>query len=235
LSRCLQSSKVQISPLIRRPLTDGSPLFLIQNLLGQAIETITIFARKNYGNGEIGFMFELWSLIFDEVLIQYGTNEMILRGIAGYMEYMKSWYNSIIVIKFLLYFNILTFLFHCSYKHSDLFSTTNLEKIYPYLKSNFSSFKHCRRLYSFMILKLFDQFYLRSEEKFKNDQETCEIFAIALKVEEIGTTISTYREKAMYLRKLNSLISSKRVPEFYSEVVPLYCFGKYLLINFVFN
>ena len=83
-----------------------------------------------------------------------------------------------------------------------------------------------------MILKLFDQFYLRSEEKF-NDKEPCEIFAIALKVEEMSTTISTYREKAMHLRKLNALISSKRVPEFYSEVVPLYCFGKYLLINLI--
>ncbi|GBB97092.1 hypothetical protein RclHR1_02910020 [Rhizophagus clarus] len=208
LSRCLQSSKVQISPLARRPLTDGSPLFLIQSLLGQAIETITIFVRKNYGNDKIGFMLELWSLIVDEILIQYGTNEMILRGIAGYLEYIKS-----------------------CYKHGDLFSTINLEKIYPHLKSNFSSFKHCRRLYSFKILRLFDQFYLRSEEKFNDNEESCEIFAIALKVEEIDTTISTYREKAMYLRKLNALISSKRMPEFYSEVVPLYCFGL-LTINF---
>uniref|UniRef100_U9SZI5 Uncharacterized protein n=1 Tax=Rhizophagus irregularis (strain DAOM 181602 / DAOM 197198 / MUCL 43194) TaxID=747089 RepID=U9SZI5_RHIID len=207
LSHCLQSSKIQISPLTRRPFIDGSPLFLIQNLLGQAIETITIFVRTNCGNDENGFMFELWSLIVDEILIQYGTNEMILRGIAGYMEHMKS-----------------------CYKRGDLFSTNNLKKIYPYLKSNFSSFKHRRRLYSFMILKLFDQFYLRSEEKF-NDKEPCEIFAIALKVEEISTTISTYREKAMHLRKLNALISSKRVPEFYSEVVPLYCFGL-LTINF---
>ena len=78
-----------------------------------------------------------------------------------------------------------------------------------------------------MILNLFDQFHLLSEEKFTNNNEPCEIFAIALKVEEIDITISTYREKAMHLRKLNTLISSKRIPEFYSEVIPLYCFGKY--------
>ena len=84
-----------------------------------------------------------------------------------------------------------------------------------------------------MILKLFDQFYLRSDERFKDDKEPCEIFAIALKVEEIGTTVSTYREKAMQLRKLNALISSKRAPEFYSEVVPMYCFGKYYFILYL--
>lgn len=106
MSRCLQSSKIQISPLTRRPFTDGSPLFLIQNLLGQAIETITIFVRRNCGNDENRFMFELWSLIVDEILIQFGSNEMILRGIAGYMEYMKSWYNFTINIKFFSYFNI---------------------------------------------------------------------------------------------------------------------------------
>jgi len=56
-------------------------------------------------------------------------------------------------------------------------------------------------------------------------KEPCEIFAMALKVEEIDATLSTYREKTMQLRKLNTLISSKRVPEFYAEVIPLYCFG----------
>ncbi|RIA94698.1 hypothetical protein C1645_709313 [Glomus cerebriforme] len=208
LLRCLQSSKVQISPLTRRPFADGSPLFLIQNLLGQAIETITIFVRKNRGPDKIEFMFELWSLIFDEILIQYGTNEMILRGITEYMEYLKS----------------------CS-KYGDLFNTNNLEKIYPHLKLNFSSFKHRRRIYSLMILNLFDQFHLRSEESFKDDKEPCEIFAIILNVEKIDITVSTYREKAMQLRKLNPLISSKRIPEFYSEVIPLYCFGL-LTINF---
>ena len=76
-----------------------------------------------------------------------------------------------------------------------------------------------------MILRHFDQFHLYSEERYKNDEEPCEVFAIALKVEEIDTTMSRYREKTMQLRKLNTLTSSKRVPEFYSEVVPLYCFG----------
>ena len=91
LSRCLQSSKVQILPLTRKPFVDGSPLFLIQNLLGQAIETITVFVKKNCGSKEIEFMFELWNLIINEILIQYGTNEMILRGTTGYMEYIKLW------------------------------------------------------------------------------------------------------------------------------------------------
>ncbi|CAI2171430.1 13286_t:CDS:10 [Funneliformis geosporum] len=204
---CLQSSKISVSPLTRRPFIDGSPLFLIQNLLGQAIETLTIFVQKNCEN-EIEFMVELWRVIIDEILIRYGTNEMILKGIAEYLEYIRL----------------------CS-KYDNLFHTNNLEKIYPYLKSNFSSFKHRRRLYSLKILKLFDQFHLRSEENSMDVKEACEIFAMALKVEEIDTTISTYREKTMQLRKLNTLISSKRVPEFYADVIPLYCFGL-LTINF---
>ena len=89
LLRCLRSHKVHISPLTRRPFTDGSPLSLIQNLLGQAIETLTIFVQKNCENEEIELMVELWSVIIDEILIQYGTNEMILKGIAGYLEYVR--------------------------------------------------------------------------------------------------------------------------------------------------
>jgi len=57
--------------------------------LGQAIETLTIFVQKNCENEEIELMVELWSVIIDEILIQYGTNEMILKGIAGYLEYVR--------------------------------------------------------------------------------------------------------------------------------------------------
>ncbi|CAG8576266.1 3030_t:CDS:10 [Funneliformis caledonium] len=207
LLSCLQSSNISVSPLTRRPFIDGSPLFLIQNLLGQAIETLTIFVKKNCENEEIEFMVELWRVIIDEILIRYGTNEMILKGIAEYLEYIR-----------------------LRSKHS-LFHTNDLERIYPYLKSNFSSFKHHRRLYSFKILKLFDQFHLRSEENFIDVKEPCEIFAMALKVEEVETNICSYREKTLQLRKLNTLLSSKRVPEFYADVIPLYCFGL-LTINF---
>ncbi|CAG8656331.1 14206_t:CDS:10, partial [Dentiscutata erythropus] len=189
-------------PYLKRPLTRGFPFVLAQNLLGQTITTVTNLCKSSLGNNGIDHLIGIWNIIVDEILIVYYANEVILRSIAEYMEYMRT-----------------------SKKSAFLFDTEALEKIYPHLKCNIGSFIHQSRLYSLKILMLFDQFPFNNGETSKNEQEPCEIFAMAYKVEEIETSIAEYRNKTMMLRRINTLLSTKRVPEFYSEVIPLFCFG----------
>ncbi|CAG8442214.1 6253_t:CDS:10 [Scutellospora calospora] len=208
LVQYLKSSS-SIMPYTKRPLTHGFPYVLAQNLLGQAIETITNLCRTSLGGNEIKHLVELWNIIVDDILLVFCTNEVILRSISEYIIYMRA-----------------------SKKNAFLFDTKALEKIYPHLKSNIGSYIHQYRLYSLKILMHFDQFPLNNnEDASKNEQEPCELFAMAYKVEEIETSVATYRNKTMILRKINTLISTKRIPEFYSEVTPLFCFGL-LSINF---
>ncbi|CAG8449551.1 3302_t:CDS:10 [Cetraspora pellucida] len=208
LVQYLKFENSSIMPYLKRPLTHGFPCVLAQNLLGQAITTVTNLCRISSGSNRINHLMDIWNVIVDDILIVYCTNDVILRSVAEYMEYVR-----------------------ISKESAFLFDTRALEKIYPHLKCNIGSFVYHCRLYSLKILMLFDQFPLRSEETSKNEQEPCEIFAMAYKVEEIESSIVTYRNKTMILRKINALISTKRIPEFYSEVTPLFCFGL-LSINF---
>ncbi|CAG8729797.1 33439_t:CDS:2, partial [Racocetra persica] len=202
LVQYLKFENSSIIPYLKRPFTRGSPCVLAQNLLGQAITTVTNLCRISSGSNGINYLIDIWNIIVDDVLVVYCANEIILRSVAEYMEYVRT-----------------------SKKSAFLFDTKVLEKIYPHLKCNIGSFVNQCRLYSLKILMLFNQFPLNSGETSKNEEEPCEIFAMAYKVEEIETSIATYRNKTMMLRKINSLISTKRVPEFYSEVTPLFCFG----------
>ncbi|CAG8809311.1 25120_t:CDS:2, partial [Gigaspora rosea] len=140
-------------PYLKQPLIHGFPFVLAQNLLGQAIATITNLCKSSSVNNGIDRLIDIWNIIVDDILVVYCTNEVILRSIAEYMGYMRT-----------------------------------------------------------------------SEDTSKNEQEPCEIFAMAYKVEEIETSIEAYRNKTMMLRRINTLISTKRIPEFYSEVTPLFCF-----------
>ncbi|CAG8484751.1 2782_t:CDS:10, partial [Acaulospora morrowiae] len=216
LSTCIKSlaeflkstNSTTLSAFSNGPFTHSSPYVLMQNLLGQVIDTLASICRLTSETGDMEKLVKLWDLIIDEILLAYGTNHVVLRGVAGYLDLLRS-----------------------SKKNDHLFNTKNLEKIYPHLKCNLSSFIHQRRLYSLQILAIFDQFPLNASESSQIDQEFCDIFSIGLKFEQIETAMNTSRNKTILLRNLSSLISTKRVPEFYSEVAPLHCFGV-LTINF---
>ncbi|CAJ0643974.1 14581_t:CDS:10 [Entrophospora sp. SA101] len=141
----------------------------------------------------------------DDLTEGYGTNEVVLRGIMKYLEFLRK-----------------------------QFSTDSLQKIYPHIKHNISSRTHHKRLYTLKILNLFDQFDLKPVEGNRGGNSItglCHIFDLALHVEEVETTFSSYREKIIQLQRLGTLASTKQIPDFYSEVIPLLCLGLFT-INF---
>nr|CAG8462811.1 15738_t:CDS:10 [Entrophospora candida] len=207
LVNCLQLSDNLFSPLLKRPVTNGSPFYIIQYLLGQAIELLVETCCTSEND-----LSDLWDIMINDILIGYGTNEVILRGIMKYLEFLRKHSN----------------------KNKTRFSTDSLQKIYPHIKHNISSRTHHKRLYTLKILNLFDQFDLKPVEGNRggnNITGLCHIFDLALHVEEVETTFSSYREKIIQLQRLGTLASTKQIPDFYSEVIPLLCLGLFT-INF---
>ena len=103
-----------------------------------------------------------------------------------------------------------------SNKNETKLDADYLQKIFPYIKHNISSNVRHKRLYTLKILNLFDQ---------------SDVFNIAMHIEETETTISSYREKIIQLRRLGTLVSAKQIPGLYSEVIPLLCLG---IVSFIF-
>jgi U3 small nucleolar RNA-associated protein 20 len=99
-----------------------------------------------------------------------------------------------------------------------------LEKLYPVLKLNFSSYNRQCRLNTFKIITLFEQPTLKRDENHKTDEQ-CDIASMAVELEEIETTFKDYREKIKVLQKLNLILSSKRVPDIYSDFIPRIALG----------
>ncbi|CAJ0900983.1 2569_t:CDS:10 [Entrophospora sp. SA101] len=200
LVNCLQLSDNLFSPLLKRPVTNGSPFYILQYLLGQAIELLVETCCTSEND-----LSDLWDIMINDILIGYGTNEVVLRGIMKYLEFLRK-----------------------------QFSTDSLQKIYPHIKHNISSRTHHKRLYTLKILNLFDQFDLKPVEGNRGGNSItglCHIFDLALHVEEVETTFSSYREKIIQLQRLGTLASTKQIPDFYSEVIPLLCLGLFT-INF---
>ncbi|CAG8452160.1 712_t:CDS:2 [Ambispora gerdemannii] len=199
------------SPLIERQFTRGSPLVILENLLGLAIETFTNVCALA-GNQGILTMNNLWKTVFYRVLMKYNHNEVILRAVEGFLSLLRT-----------------------SSKISSRFSCALLAEIYPILKTRINSFEHYHRLYTLKILSLFDQYSLKPTENTKKskvqensisvDRQPCEIFKLALAVEQIEPTIDKYREKIVKLKIMVNLVTSGRVPAFYVEVLPRVCLG----------
>lgn len=56
-----------------------------------------------------------------------------------------------------------------------------------------------------------------------------DIFWQCLVIEDIDVTVDTYREKTMQIRKLNTMISSGRINDFYKTVAMRLCLGMFAL------
>jgi U3 small nucleolar RNA-associated protein 20 len=55
--------------------------------------------------------------------------------------------------------------------------------------------------------------------------EPCIIARLSLDMEEIDPSFKEYRDKVKIIQKLNIMISSKRIPDMYTDFVPLLCLG----------
>jgi U3 small nucleolar RNA-associated protein 20 len=106
----------------------------------------------------------------------------------------------------------------------DKFSLQKLEKLYPILKLNFSSYKRNCRLNTLKIIALFEQPMMKTDENHKLP-ERCEIARLALNMEEIDATFKEYRDKVVLIQKLNLITSSKRTPDLYTDFVPRLSLG----------
>lgn len=120
-------------------------------------------------------------------------------------------------------------------KTSDsLFSTAVLRELYPKLEKNINSLQHRRRLHTLQILSSFEVIeYADLNPQTKLPQN--DIFWQCLAIEDIDVTVETYREKTMQIRKLNTMISSGRVNEFYKTVAMRLCLGMFLKSTMYLN
>lgn len=121
----------------------------------------------------------------------------------------------------------MTYLFIASsYRNADQdkFSLQQLEKIYPVLKFNFSSYRRNCRLNTLKIIVLFDQPMMKTDQDHKI-AEVSEIARIALNMEEVDANFKEYRDKVVLIQKLNLITSNKRTPDLYVDFAPRLSLG----------
>lgn len=121
----------------------------------------------------------------------------------------------------------MTYLFMASsYRNADQdkFSLQQLEKIYPVLKLNFSSYRRNCRLNTLKIIVLFDQPMMKTDQDHKI-AEVSEIARIALNMEEVDANFKEYRDKVVLIQKLNLITSNKRTPDLYVDFAPRLSLG----------
>ncbi|KFH66562.1 hypothetical protein MVEG_07087 [Podila verticillata NRRL 6337] len=200
------SKEDQTITLQRRPFVQGSAMATLHILLGETIEILAVICERA---GETGskLLSGLWDVVIKDALYKYGSNEVVLRGVAKYCTILKQ-----------------------SKTSDSLFSTEVLRELYPKVEKNINSLQHRRRLHTLQILSSFEVIgYVDRDPQTKLPQN--DIFWQCLAIEDIDVTVETYREKTMQIRKLNTMISSGRVNEFYNTVAMRLCLG-ILTINF---
>lgn len=106
----------------------------------------------------------------------------------------------------------------------EKFSLENLEKLYPILKSNFSSYQRNCRLNTLKVIALFDQPLMKKDEDHKLD-EVSEIARIALNMEQVDANFKEFRDKVVLIQKLNLITSSKRTPDLFADFAPRLALG----------
>lgn len=111
-----------------------------------------------------------------------------------------------------------------SNKDKDKLSLQTLERIYPILKFNLSSYRRNCRLNTLKILTVFEQPMMKTDEDHKLP-EVCDIARIALHMEEVDANFKEYRDKVVLIQKLNLITSSKRTPDLYVDLVPRLALG----------
>ncbi|KAF9166281.1 U3 snoRNP protein [Actinomortierella ambigua] len=193
--------------LQKKPFVQGSAMATLHILLGEAIEVLSIVCERA-GTAGAKTLADLWAVIINDALDNYGSNEVVLRGIAKYCLVLKQ-----------------------SNKHSNFFKTETLRDLFPKLEKNINSLQHRRRLHTLQILSSFEMIkYADSNPQDKSLPQN-DILGQCLLVEETPVTVDSYREKTMHIRRLTTMMGSGRVDEFYKQVPIRLALG-ILTINF---
>lgn len=119
---------------------------------------------------------------------------------------------------------LIHFFFFRSLADKEKFSLENLETLYPILKSNLSSYHRNCRLNTLRILALYDQPLLKKDADHKTD-EVCDIARLALNMEQVDANFKEFRDKVIFIQKLNLVTSSKRTPDIYADFAPRLSLG----------
>ncbi|KAG0957866.1 hypothetical protein G6F61_002202 [Rhizopus arrhizus] len=185
--------------LVDAPYVLAHKNFVLECLLGLILEALAGIAEHD--SNVLTQMKNIHEELINDILLVYSTNEVVLSGIYRYLDLLYS-----------------------GNQNNDMFSLEALQKLYPVLKLNFSSYKHQCRLNAFKIIALFDQPVLKQDENHKTD-EPCDIASMAVQLEEIEVSFKDYREKIKLMQKLNLVLSSSRVPDIYTDFIPRLALG----------
>ncbi|KAG0375311.1 U3 snoRNP protein [Mortierella sp. AD032] len=193
--------------LQKRPFVQGSAMATLHILLGETIEILSVICERS---GEAGakLLASHWDIIIKDALFNYGSNEVVLRGVGKYCTILKQ-----------------------SNVSAKLFSTDTLRELYPKLEKNINSLQHRRRLHTLEILSSFDIIPFEEKDPQQKSGLQNDILWQCLAIEAIEVTVDNYREKTMQIRKLHTMVASGRVNDFYKTVAMRLCLG-ILTINF---
>ncbi|CAO3621219.1 unnamed protein product [Mucor hiemalis] len=193
LSDFLKKDQVN-NELVETPYVLARKNFVLESLLGLVLESLAGIAAQSATVLEE--MKKIHSKLVDQVLVDHSRNEVVLSGIYKYLDLVYS-----------------------GLKDKEKFSLEQLEKLYPILKMNLSSYHRNCRLNTLRIIALFDQPLMKKDPDHKQD-EVSEIARIALNMEQVDATFKDFRDKVVLIQKLNLITSSKRTPDMFADFVP---------------
>ncbi|KAK9722628.1 U3 snoRNP protein [Basidiobolus ranarum] len=189
--------------MIKGSISQGDSAVSVESLLGHCLSALTIVAQKN-GEKGIEALTTIVETVIDDILIPYGSCQLVVKGVASYLKAIRN-----------------------SPSCKSYLSVKSLEKVYPHLLANISSVYQGKRLYTFEVLSIFEQFKMKSNDK--GQLEDCDIFNQCLLIEQVSNSIHTYRDKLMYVRRVSLIVESGRMPEFYKEVAPRLALGLFTI------
>ncbi|KAI9322632.1 hypothetical protein BX666DRAFT_2023084 [Dichotomocladium elegans] len=184
--------------VINSPFVTAHKNFVLENLIGTAVETISKIVSAN---DLVDKTLHLHEKFTGQILKNHCKNEVVLRGVFSYLDLLRS-----------------------SSKYNNLFAIDHLAPTYHMLKENLSSYYPTCRLYSIKIIAIYDQ-PLMKPDALHPDDEVCEIAQIAIDLEESEMTLQNYRDKIMYTQKLGVVTSSGRLPDVYADFALRMCLG----------
>jgi U3 small nucleolar RNA-associated protein 20 len=82
------SKEDQSITLQKRPFVQGSSMATLHILLGETIEVLAVICERN-GAAGTELLSKQWDVIIEDALFNYGSNEVVLRGVAKYCTILK--------------------------------------------------------------------------------------------------------------------------------------------------
>ncbi|KAJ3146988.1 U3 snoRNP protein [Geranomyces michiganensis] len=175
--------------------TSGAAFSVILSLTGFILTTLTKCASRMRSTAALK---NVTQLVQDSVIPHVGTNVVALGGIADWFEYLRA----------------------TEPTHTAL-TVETLNTVLPQLVSNVGSVIAPVRKHTLRILNSFHQHNLRPVQG-SIFEGPCHLFELLLTIESTPDTVATSREKPLLLRRLDSLVESKTLPELYTHVPTRY-------------